>query len=111
MVATVVWLLSLTGSAVAASGRGGERVGENLGHMLGGWAKSLYAGIAGIVAVMFLFNRRFAELAVFFGAAVVVGGVGVGPGAGGEEGGGIWVEFAGGWVGLGGGLGVPSSPR
>jgi hypothetical protein len=74
MVATAVWLLSLTGSALAASGGGGEQVGENLGNMLGGWAKSLYAGIAGIVAVMFLFNRRFAELAVFVGAAIVVGG-------------------------------------
>ena len=50
--------------------------------MLGGWAKSLYAGIAGIVAVMFLFNRRFAELAVFVGAAVVVGGFVLAPGDG-----------------------------
>jgi hypothetical protein len=72
MVATAVWLLSLTGSALAAGG--GEQVGENLGNMLGGWAKSLYAGIAGIVAVVFLFNRRFGELAVFVGAAIIVGG-------------------------------------
>jgi hypothetical protein len=72
MVATAVWLLSLSGSALAAGG--GEKVGENLGNMLGGWAKSLYAGIAGIVAVIFLFNRRFAELAVFVGAAIIVGG-------------------------------------
>jgi hypothetical protein len=72
MVATAVWLLSLSGSALAAGG--GEQVGENLGNMLGGWAKSLYAGIAGIVAVVFLFNRRFAELAVFVGAAIIVGG-------------------------------------
>jgi hypothetical protein len=72
MVATAVWLLSLSGSALAAGG--GEQVGENLGNMLGGWAKSLYAGIAGIVAVIFLFNRRFAELAVFVGAAIIVGG-------------------------------------
>jgi hypothetical protein len=73
MAATAVWVLSLTGSALAAGG-GGEQVGENLGNMLGGWAKSLYAGIAGIVAVVFLFNRRFAELAVFVGAAIIVGG-------------------------------------
>jgi hypothetical protein len=72
MLATAVWLLSLPGSALAAGG--GEQVGENLGNMLGGWAKSLYAGIAGIVAVIFLFNRRFAELAVFVGAAIIVGG-------------------------------------
>jgi hypothetical protein len=72
VVATAVWLLSLSGSALAAGG--GEQVGQNLGDLLGGWAKSLYAGIAGIVAVMFLFNRRFAELAVFVGAAIIVGG-------------------------------------
>ena len=77
---TVWWLLAAAGSALAASG-GGEQVGENLGNMLGGWAKSLYAGIAGIVAVIFLFNRRFAELAVFVGAAIVVGGFVLAPGS------------------------------
>jgi hypothetical protein len=80
VVASVAWLLLLTGSALAASG-GGEQVGKNLGDLLGGWAKSLYAGIAGIVAVMFLFNRRFAELAVFVGAAVIVGGFVLAPGS------------------------------
>ena len=79
--ATVWWLLAAAGSALAASGGGGEQVGQNLGNMLGGWAKSLYAGIAGIVAVMFLFNRRFAELAVFVGAAIVVGGFVLAPGS------------------------------
>ena len=80
--ATVWWLLAAAGSALAASsGGGGEQVGENLGNMLGGWAKSLYAGIAGIVAVMFLFNRRFAELAVFVGAAIIVGGFVLAPGS------------------------------
>jgi hypothetical protein len=78
--ATVYWLLAAAGSALAAGG-GGEQVGQNLGNMLGGWAKSLYAGIAGIVAVMFLFNRRFAELAVFVGAAIVVGGFVLAPGS------------------------------
>ena len=65
------WLL-LAGSALAAGD--GERVGKNLGDMLGGWSKSLYLGIAGLVALMFLLNRRFADLAVFFVAATVVGG-------------------------------------
>ena len=82
VMATVYWLLATAGSALAASSGGsGEQVGENLGNMLGGWAKSLYAGIAGIVAVMFLFNRRFAELAVFVGAAIVVGGFVLAPGS------------------------------
>jgi hypothetical protein len=52
----------------------GEKVGENLGDLLGGWSKSLYLGIAGLVALLFLLNRRFADLAVFMVAATVVGG-------------------------------------
>ena len=66
------WWLVLAG--VRAGGGDGERVGENLGDMLGGWSKSLYLGIAGLVALMFLLNRRFADLAVFIVAATVVGG-------------------------------------
>ena len=52
----------------------GEKVGENIGNLLGGWAKSLYVGIAAVVALMFLLNRRFADLAVFMVAALIVGG-------------------------------------
>jgi hypothetical protein len=71
-VSATVCLMLLAGEALA---RGeGERVGENLGGLLGGWAKSLYVGIAGIVALLFLLNRRFADMAVFMVAAVVVGG-------------------------------------
>jgi hypothetical protein len=66
----LAWLL--VASAYAAGD--GERVGENVGHLLGGWAKSLYVGIAAIVALMFLMTRRFADMAVFMGAAVLVGG-------------------------------------
>ena len=66
------WLVVLVAPAVAAGD--GERVGKNLGDMLGGWSKSLYLGIAGLVALMFLLNRRFADLAVFIVAATVVGG-------------------------------------
>ena len=64
--------LVLAGGAHAAGE--GERVGENVGDLLGGWAKSLYVGIAGLVALVFLLNRRFADLAVFLLAAVLVGG-------------------------------------
>ena len=52
----------------------GEKVGENIGNLLGGWAKSLYVGIAAVVALMFLLNRRFADMAVFMVAALIVGG-------------------------------------
>jgi hypothetical protein len=70
--ATVVSLLLAAPAALAAGD--GERVGENIGNLLGGWAKSLYVGIAGVVALMFLLNRRFADMAVFMLAALVVGG-------------------------------------
>ena len=72
MTAAVIAALWCAGPAMAAGD--GERVGENLGKMLGGWAQSLYVGIAGLVALMFLLNRRFADLAVFMIAVVVVGG-------------------------------------
>jgi hypothetical protein len=72
-----LWLL-LAGVAHAAGE--GERVGENVGELLGGWAKSLYVGIAAVVALLFLVNRRFADLAVFLLAAVLVGGFVLAPG-------------------------------
>jgi hypothetical protein len=69
----IVWLSLVVVSPALAAGDG-ERVGENVGKLLGGWAKSLYVGITAIVALMFLLNRRFADLAVFVVAAVLVGG-------------------------------------
>ena len=65
---------SVTASAALAQEGGGEQVGENIGNLLGGWAKNLYVGIAAVVALMFLLNRRFADLAVFMVAALIVGG-------------------------------------
>ena len=67
-----VVVLAVAAPALAAGD--GERVGKNLGDMLGGWAHSLYLGIAGLVALVFLLNRRFVDLAVFMVAAVIVGG-------------------------------------
>ena len=64
----------LAAAPAACAAGDGERVGENLGDLLGGWAKSLYMGIAGLVALVFLLNRRFADLAIFMVAATVVGG-------------------------------------
>ena len=72
-------LLSLAGPALAAGD--GEQVGKNLGELLGGWSKSLYGGIAGLVALVFLLNRRFADLAIFMIAAVLVGGFVMAPDA------------------------------
>jgi hypothetical protein len=68
----VAWSLVLA-APVRAAGEG-EQVGENVGNLLGGWAKSLYVGIAAVVALMFLMNRRFGDLAIFMLAALLVGG-------------------------------------
>jgi hypothetical protein len=70
VVTVISWMLA----APALAAGDGEKVGENIGRLLGGWAKSLYVGIAAVVALMFLVNRRFADLAVFVLAALVVGG-------------------------------------
>jgi hypothetical protein len=67
------WLVLAAAPSALAKGQG-ERVGENLGHLMGGWAKSLYLGIASLVALVFLLHRRFADLAIFFVAATCVGG-------------------------------------
>ena len=70
--AAVVWSLLLAAPVWAAGD--GEKVGENVGNLLGGWAKSLYVGIGAVVALLFLLNRRFGDLAVFMVAALIVGG-------------------------------------
>ena len=62
--AAIVWV-SLTVATVALAAGEGERVGENVGRLLGGWARNLYVGVAAVVAMIFLLNRRFADLAVF----------------------------------------------
>jgi hypothetical protein len=72
--------LALAWPAAAVAKGEGERVGENLGDLLGGWARSLYVGIAAVVALVFLLNRRFADLAIFFVAAICVGGFVMAPG-------------------------------
>ena len=70
---TTLWAWALMAPVALAQGDG-EKVGENIGNLLGGWAKSLYVGIAAVVALMFLLNRRFADMAVFMVAALIVGG-------------------------------------
>jgi hypothetical protein len=46
----IVWVSLMVVTPALAAGDG-ERVGENVGKLLGGWAKSLYVGITAIVAV------------------------------------------------------------
>jgi hypothetical protein len=74
LTASLAALGAWLGAAPTALADRGEKVGENVGDLLSGWARPLYLGIAAIIALVFLVNRRFGELAVFLVAAVVVGG-------------------------------------
>jgi hypothetical protein len=72
----LVGLLLLAPTAVAQQG---EDIGENVGSLLGGWAQALYMGVVGLVAIVFLLNRKYTELLVFVAIAVVVGGFAIAP--------------------------------
>jgi hypothetical protein len=50
----------------------GNNVGQNVAHLLKGYATELYGGIVGVISLVFLLNRRYTELAVFLFAAIVV---------------------------------------
>ena len=80
VMAATVTVCTWAVSASAWAAGDGEKVGENIGKLLGGWAKSLYVGIAAVVALVFLLNRKFADLAVFMLAALLVGGFVMAPG-------------------------------
>ncbi|HEY0280964.1 MAG TPA: hypothetical protein VGC32_22090 [Solirubrobacterales bacterium] len=59
---------------------GGNSVGSNLAGLLREYAGELYTGIVAIFALVFLMNRRFTELLMFFCAAIVVGWLVFAPG-------------------------------
>ncbi len=73
----VVAALLAPGLALAA---GGNSVGSNLAGLLREYAGELYTGIVAIFALVFLINRRFTELVMFFCAAIVVGWLVFAPG-------------------------------
>lgn len=51
----------------------GNDVGHNLGSLLRHYASEVYGGIVAVVGLVFLLNRRFTDLAMFFVAAIMVG--------------------------------------
>jgi hypothetical protein len=67
--AAVLVLMVEPASALAA----GNDVGRNIGQLLRHYASQIYGGIIAIVGLVFLLNRKFTDLAVFFVAAVLVG--------------------------------------
>lgn len=70
-------LAAICGLAVFApdafAATGGNAVGEKIGGLLKGYAGEVYGGLAGVSSLVFLYNRRYNELAVFLVAAIVVG--------------------------------------
>jgi len=69
--ACLVTAAFLTFPAVALAA--GNDVGHNLGSLLRHYASEVYGGIVAVVGLVFLLNRRFTDLAVFFVAAIMVG--------------------------------------
>jgi hypothetical protein len=63
-------LLLAPAAALAASG---NDVGHNIGSTLRHYAGEIYGGVLAIVGLIFLINRKFVDLAVFFVAAILVG--------------------------------------
>lgn len=51
----------------------GNDVGHNLGSLLRHYAGEVYGGLVAIIGLVFLLNRRYTDLALFFLAAVLVG--------------------------------------
>ena len=78
--------LLLAGVAVAllvepaAALAAGNDVGRNIGSELRRVAGHVYGGLIAIVGLVFLLNRKFTDLAVFFVAAVLVGWLVFAPG-------------------------------
>jgi hypothetical protein len=57
----------------AAALAAGNDVGRNIGQLLRHYASQIYGGVIAIVGLVFLLNRKFTDLAVFFVAAILVG--------------------------------------
>lgn len=64
-----VALLAAPEVALAA----GNDVGRNIGSLLRHYAGQIYGGLLAVVGLIFLLNRKFTDLAVFFVAAILVG--------------------------------------
>jgi hypothetical protein len=72
LVVSLVIVCSLVMFTPDAWAGGGSNVGRNVGNLLKGYAADLYGGIVAAFSLVFLWNRRYIELATFLFAAVVV---------------------------------------
>lgn len=69
LAAVAVALLAAPEMALAA----GNDVGRNIGSLLRHYAAQIYGGVLAVVGLVFLLNRKFTDLAIFFISAVLVG--------------------------------------
>lgn len=72
IMAVLAGLVAALATAPAALAAGND-IGQNIGQFLRRDAGQIYGGIVAMVGLIFLVNRRFTELAMFFLAAVLVG--------------------------------------
>ena len=70
---TALWLIPWALLLAPLAFAGGNDVGRNLGSLMRQYAGEVYGGIVAVVGLVFLFNRRFTELAMYFLAAILVG--------------------------------------
>ena len=73
LAATVCMAAAALLLAPAAALAAGNDVGRNLGGLLRQYAGEVYGGIVATVGLVFLVNRRFTDLAMYFLAAILVG--------------------------------------
>jgi hypothetical protein len=64
--------------ALGADG-GVENAGGKLGQILGDWGRQIFVGIVALVAVFFLIQRKYTDLAIFGLAALFVGWLAMSP--------------------------------
>lgn len=72
LVSAVVVVALLFAVAPSAALAAGNDVGANVGGLLKHYAGEVYGGIVAAFSLVFLWNRRYTELAVFLFAAIVV---------------------------------------
>lgn len=70
VVVCVVWVLGMFEPGVAWAS--GNDIGKNVGDLLRHYAGEVYGGIVAAFSLVFLWNRRYVELATFLFAAIVV---------------------------------------
>lgn len=73
LVTIVVLAAAALGLAPDALAATGNNVAHNIESEVRSWARSGYGALVALVGLVFLLNRKFTDLALFFVAAILVG--------------------------------------